>query len=360
VAALALLAAACGDSGGGGFSPVDGAGDGGGEVVGLDISEPETVSPPLGEPEWRVVPRAELDPGDDTWRNIHGVALDARTWVVAVVGTNGTVAVHDSAARSWSFRNVGEAVDVNAVWVEGRDELLVAGAGGLLRRWDPILGEGGGWLVESAVGVTADLFDIWGARADGQWVVGDRGVVAKWNDLGGRWDVQLFPNAELTGGTKLEAVWGASVADVWAVGNRIILHYDGAEWTRTDVDVHLHGVWGRRDEAMYAVGDGGVILELDRATGDWVQQQVGFLQYWSVYGTSAGHVVAGAVNSVAAQRDADGWEFAAVEARAGSPPDAAIPPNLRFVGVWGTSPDNLYLISRAASIVQRGRFPLTP
>jgi len=360
LAALALLPVACGGSDDGGFSPVDGSDGSGGDMVGLDISEPDNVAPPLGEPEWRVVPLDELDPGAETWRNVHGVALDARTWLVSVVGTNGTVALYDSAAGSWSFRNTGEALDVNAVWLEGKDELLVAGAGGSLRRWDPTLGGTGDWLVETAVGVTEDFHDIWGARAEGQWVVGDRGVVAKWDDLGARWDIQLFPNAELTGGTKLEAIWGASVADIWAVGNRIMLHYDGAEWSRTDVDIHLHGVWGQRDEAMYAVGDGGAILELDRATDEWVQQQVGFLQYWSVYGTASDHVVAGSVTSVVAQRDAEGWDFATIEARPGSPPDEAIPPNLRFVGVWGTRPDNLYLVSRAATIVQRGRFAIRP
>ncbi len=219
-----LLAPACSQSDDSPFVPEDGAT--GADAAADGVAE-DAAPPPLGEPEWRLVRTSTLDPGAETWRNVHGVATGERTWLAAVVGTNGTVALYDEAEGAWTFRNVGEAREIEAVWVEGPDDLVVAGEGGLVRRWDPTLGEGGNWLVESLGGVESDLTDLWGNRSEGQWVVGDRGVIAKWDDTTARWNVQLFPNNELTGGTKIEAVWGTSLTDVWAVGGDMILHWDG-------------------------------------------------------------------------------------------------------------------------------------
>ena len=61
----------------------------------------------------------------------------------------------------------------------------------------------------------------------------------------------------------LNAIWGASPADLWAVGGGgTIVHYDGAAWTTVPSGTtnDLQGVWGTQPRAVWVVGDGGVIL----------------------------------------------------------------------------------------------------
>lgn len=361
VALVAVLTVVAGcDSGddGGAFEPVDVVQDV--ETAGGDVSiADDAFQPPLGEPEWRLVTTAEIDPGEESWRDVHGVLLDGGGWVTAVVGTNGTVALYESTKDAWSFRNVGAAVEVLSVWVEDRDSMLVVGQSGLARRWDASLGENGDWLISNILGQEVDLYDIWGNRGDAQWVCGDRGIVARWDELADRWDVKLFPGNELTGGAKLESIWGTSPSEVFAVGNRIIIRWNGADWERMDPGaVHLRDVWGTRDGPVFAVGEGGSILALDRETNTWNTEQVGFLPYWSIYGIDAENVYVGALNSGTAQLTANGWEIVFIESRPGSPPEQLIPRNLRFVSIWGTSPDNLFLISNGSEIVRRGRFAI--
>ena len=61
----------------------------------------------------------------------------------------------------------------------------------------------------------------------------------------------------------LDAVWGTSSSDVYAVGwEGTILHYDGTEWSAmpSGTTAHLHDVWGMSSSDFYAVGAYGVIL----------------------------------------------------------------------------------------------------
>ena len=95
----------------------------------------------------------------------------------------------------------------------------------------------------------------------------------------------------------LLGVWGASAADIWAVGiNGIILHYDGSAWTPVPqvTTRNLFGIWGRAAGDAYAIGNTGMILRLVGNT--WTEaRNVGSGQNLrGVWGDNTGRIVTAA------------------------------------------------------------------
>lgn len=76
----------------------------------------------------------------------------------------------------------------------------------------------------------------------------------------GRWD---WADRRVTR-PNLQAVWGASANDVWAVGSSSsTLHWDGTAWRRIGnpgTNDTLHAVWGTASNNVYAIGDNGLCL----------------------------------------------------------------------------------------------------
>lgn len=108
------------------------------------------------------------------------------------------------------------------------------------------------------------LFKVWGTSSDELFVVGEYGTI--WQKTGDTWTLASDPPVA-TG--NLTTVAGCSGSDVWAVGQRDVLHYDGVVWTKearpTPNDVN--GV-ACREGAVSLVGGGG--LKQRRTTdGSW-------------------------------------------------------------------------------------------
>ncbi len=140
-------------------------------------------------------------------------------------------------------------------------------------------------------GLRANLFSIWGANATAIYAVGDEGKVIFYN--GKKWASQVTPTS-----MRLTSVWGTSATDVWAVGyGAVVLHYDGKAWTTSSPSLNvlktedggvpagdagaalrrnLQGVWATgatpgKTDALYAVGDDGLVLYYDgrKTTNQW-------------------------------------------------------------------------------------------
>jgi hypothetical protein len=99
---------------------------------------------------------------------------------------------------------------------------------------------------------------IWGSSAADIWAVGDKGTIRRMQNGQTRWSITLSPTQEA-----LHAIWGSSASDVWAVGDAgSIFHFDGKDWKPSTAAFaigkkpNLRGVWGSAANDVWIVGDG--------------------------------------------------------------------------------------------------------
>lgn len=207
------------------------------------------------------------------------------------VGDAGTLLHWNGTA--WSGTTSG-ASDLFAVWGATATDVWAGGANGALVHFD-----GSSWSNPPASGLTATIRGLFGASATDVWAVGD-GRMAHWNrqlwnardpGAGGSpgaafyavsggggvawaggargilarldlpadiWTNQYTDSA----GARLNGVFGASPADVWAVGDGEALRFDGVRWNRASglsAQLALNGAWGSAANDVYLVGAGGAI-----------------------------------------------------------------------------------------------------
>ncbi|HET9514395.1 MAG TPA: hypothetical protein VFO95_10765, partial [Gemmatimonadales bacterium] len=131
---------------------------------------------------------------------------------------------------------------------------VVPAAGGPLR-WSTAL--------EGQTDVT--FLGLWMDPSGAGLVVGQRGTVFSTGD-GSTWQPVPVPT-----GADLLGVWGSSPSNVYVAGDSgVILHYDGAGWTRVDTGSGLLlDVWGLDPDHVYAIGPGTV---LEQSGGSWQPQ----------------------------------------------------------------------------------------
>ncbi len=98
---------------------------------------------------------------------------------------------------------------------------------------------------------------------------------------------------------RLNAVWGSSATDVFAVGFAVsngarvtsaVRHFDGASWTRMDVPNTgvLQDVWGSSATDVYAVADDGGMLHYDGSA--WTESRPSQRTLLGIWGSSAADV----------------------------------------------------------------------
>lgn len=127
------------------------------------------------------------------------------------------------------------------------------------------------------------------------WAVGEAGVALRRGAAG--WDtLETGTSAPLWG------IWGASPADLWAVGgdpfgqSPTLLHFDGAQWQAAPLpeldrpSAALFKIWGTGSDNVIAVGDAGIILHFDGSR--WRQESSGTgADLISLWGSSASDIV---------------------------------------------------------------------
>ncbi len=165
--------------------------------------------------------------GDRSFWWVHGTS-DSDVWMV---GEDGRITHWDGAA--FVEHDAGTAATLygvvafapNDVWAVGG----TVGDPGVLD--DVVLRfDGAAW---SPVALPQALgrvhFKVWGTSSDDLFIVGEAGLI--WHKRGADW--QLEPETPVATGT-LTTVHGCSASDVYAVGGRDVLHYDGASWAKLD------------------------------------------------------------------------------------------------------------------------------
>jgi len=114
----------------------------------------------------------------------------------------------------------------------------------------------------------------------------------------------------------LYGIWGTSYTNVVAVGEGIIIHFDGDAWQVVDIPpILLYSIWGNSEIGLYAVGyDGsysGRILHYDGT--NWTEIETPFSGTFSplfdIWGTSENHLfVSGAKSTSNSQSPEGGYE----------------------------------------------------
>ena len=119
-------------------------------------------------------------------------------------------------------------------------------------RWTPVLEEEG--LLLNA---------LWGSSASDVFAVGfavddDYNVISAVRHFdGSTWSAMDVPSVGV-----VQDVWGSSPTDVYAVADDgALLHYDGSSWTESrPARPTLLGVWGSSPAEVFLVGDRGTIV----------------------------------------------------------------------------------------------------
>ena len=159
----------------------------------------------------------------------------------------------------WCWSNPSpQGASLRGIWGSSSDDVWFVGAGVILH-----------WNGAELIGeqVQAELNRVWGAAPDDLWAVGKRGVIL--HNTGAAWEVE-FTGFDL-GDTELHGVWGLSAEDVWVVGeNGTILHRSGETWIdeSTGEGELLRDVGGVPGQEAWAVGDE-VLLRWDGDSLVW-------------------------------------------------------------------------------------------
>jgi hypothetical protein len=141
----------------------------------------------------------------------------------------------------------------------------------------------------------------------------------------------------------IEAVWGVSASDVYAVGqHELILHYDGIEWTPVSIDSEssliFKDVWASSSSDVFAAGGYGLILHWDGA--EWSDIGPAFYSsFESIWGNAADDVFAAAENGSI-------WYYSDAE---WSPMNSGSAMELN--AIWGSDADNIYAAGASGTIL---------
>lgn len=210
---------------------------------------------------WTVDPPPPATP---TVRVLQGVWSDGprNAWAV---GNASTILRFDGtlwSVVSDALRPVATSDNYNAVWGAGASVWIV-GDNSILRCSAPTT------CVSESSGGSGTLYSIWGtADASTKFAVGASGRIIR-SLSGGPWQAMPSPTTRT-----LVRVSGTGAGDVWAAGDSVLLHYDGAQWTSvpaTDDLGHLLsrapsslqavfqlGLWARSPKEVYFGGDFGM------------------------------------------------------------------------------------------------------
>ncbi|MDP3153569.1 MAG: hypothetical protein Q8N23_12905 [Archangium sp.] len=252
-----------------------------------------------------------------------------------LVGGNGGMLRHQNG--EWVQRRQGVGANFSGLWVDGQREVVV-GDGSL--SYNRSLGE---WIFGGVNGSNVNLKDLWIAPDDTFRVyVGDgrrlfegaRGSMAQ----------PISVPVDDTFQGNLNAVWGTSRNDLWAVGDEgEIWHRDAVGWSRNlffpDGGPDLFDIDGRSDGSAYIVGQGCVVLRRDpTADGGWLNiKDPGCTDDLKGVWAAPPNGVAFELMAVGTRGDR-AWQRSTTGAWSATDPKG----RTEFHSVWGTAANNIY------------------
>lgn len=220
-------------------------------------------APPSGTPSVRILQGVWSDGPSNAW----------------AVGNSSTIVRWGGTA--WSLvsdvaKPVASSDNYNAVWGVGGDVWIV-GDNSILH-----CKSAASCTVENSGG--GALYSVWGTSSSNLFAVGAAGRILRYN--GTSWSAMSSPT-----GRPLARVAGSGASDVWAVGDSVLVRFDGTQWreipftgdllsARARVpagflqNVFQVGLWVRSSKEAYLGGDAGIIVRWDGTR--WQQMRDGF------------------------------------------------------------------------------------
>lgn len=205
--------------------------------------------PPPGTPPVRILQSVWSDGPKNAW----------------AVGNASTILRYDGA--SWSvvsdiFKPIAGSDNYNAAWGAG-SSVWIVGDNTILKCSAPAT------CATESSGGTGALYGLWGtADVATRIAVGANGRIIR-SVNGGAWQAMASPTSRT-----LARVSGTGPSDVWAVGDSVLLHYDGTQWSSIPMTADLYslqsrvpsplqgvfqlGLWARSPKEVYVGGDNGV------------------------------------------------------------------------------------------------------
>lgn len=224
---------------------------------------------------------------------------------IFAVGDAGAVLAYDGSA--WTSENGSFRGSLFDVWSSGPTEAFAVGSSGVILKYD------GSTVTDTSIpGVTSTLYGVSGGSGNA-YAVGSNGIVLRfdgsaWADIGAQAAAEYttFQDVWVSGSTAiavgyggriykitgasvepmtsgtavtLRGVWGASLTDVFAVGDEgTILHCDGTDWTAMEpggiADDFRH-VSGSSGSDVYALGARGFLVHYDGSSWSRVHSPMG-------------------------------------------------------------------------------------
>ncbi|HEX4460637.1 MAG TPA: hypothetical protein VIA18_21810, partial [Polyangia bacterium] len=185
-----------------------------------------------------------------------------------------------------------------------------------------------GWCWDAPRPHGRDLRAVLPFAADDVWAAGDRLLV--------HFDGKAWTGATFTDQPRFFGLWGARRDDVWAVGTELV-HWDGKTWSSIAklADTAFYGVWGSAGDDVWAVGQQGVVLRWNGKT--WTRITTGGpnVTWRGVSGSGRNDVWIVGDHGEALHWDGAKWQTVHVEAdSAGEPP--------RLYGVVARARDDVW------------------
>ena len=185
--------------------------------------------------------------------------------LMAAVGDTGKVWKW-AGTQNWSSSDlIAESPNLRAVWITNLATLHVAGVQGAMSRLDNST-----WTDERVEGVTSTINDMWGPGGGIIWAVGDN-VILSYD--GTEWTSEALPDnypvgtPEANKGFNAKAVHGTDAENIWAVGDKAAVAYRGSDgvWTFQDPDwgggTPFNAVWGRAGDDVFIAGAKGIVRQ---------------------------------------------------------------------------------------------------
>lgn len=230
-------------------------------------------APPANTPALRSLQGVWTDGPSNAW------AVGNNSTIMRWNGSNWTV-VSDTLTPIAGFDNY------NAVWGSGSTTLI--GGAGVLRCTSTNA------CANDVVPGAGAILGIWGTALSNVFAVGANGRIVRHD--GTSW--QQMPS---TTTRNLARVWGSSASDVWAVGDSVLLHFNGTAWSNVPMTGPLAslqtqvnptgtfqiGLWGSASNDVYLGGLAGRIARFDGRTWALMTPDVNNTRVVAITGVAA-------------------------------------------------------------------------